>query len=90
MSVSSLRPGYYFSKEATNELIKINEDSKVWIVPIFHLDFPVLLDYPEVNNIARGSVAYGDYGLARKEIQDALKDRNQSTVRTFLVTVVCN
>ena len=85
MSANSLKPGYYFSKEATHELLKIDEDSKAWIVPICHLDFPVLLDSPEINNMARGSIAYGDYGLARKEIQDALKDTNQNTVRIFLL-----
>ena len=83
MAANSLKPGYYFSREGTHELLKIDEESKAWIVPIYHLDHPGLLAYPEVNNIARGSIAYGDYGTARKEIQEALKDKSYSTVSFF-------
>jgi len=57
----------------------IDEESKVWIVPILLLDYPALLDYPEVKNIALGSCTSGDYGLARKEIQKALHDITEST-----------
>ena len=78
-----LKPGYYYSKEATNELWKVDEEFKIWIVPIILLDYPVLLDYPEVKSIATGSLTYGDYGLARKEIQDALKDTTSSKVGIF-------
>ena len=84
ISAHPLKPGYYYSKESTNELWKVDEEFKIWIVPIILLDYPVLLDYPEVKSIATGSLTYGDYGLARKEIQDALNDATLSTVGIFL------
>ena len=94
-----LKPGYYYSKESTHELMKIDEESKIWIVPTLLLDYPVLLDYPEVKNTATGSFTYGDYGPARKEIQDILKDSASSTVGIFCfhrfaicfrIVAVCN
>ena len=80
MSQKAWKTGYYYSKQCTNELLMIDEESKVWIVPILLLDYPALLDYPEVKNIALGSCTFGNYGLARKEIQEALNDTTESTV----------
>ena len=80
MSQKAWKTGYYYSKQSTNELLMIDEESKVWIVPILLLDYPALLDYPEVKNIALGSCTSGDYGFARKEIQEALHDTTESTV----------
>ena len=31
-----LKPGYYYSKEATNELWKVDEEFKIWIVLKFN------------------------------------------------------
>ena len=84
MSQKAWKTGYYYSKQCTNELLMIDEESKVWIVPILLLDYPALLDYPEVKKIALGSCTSGDYGLARKEIQKALHDTTESTVEIYL------
>ena len=84
-----LKKGYYYSKQATNELMKIDDDFKVWILPLMILDFPVLLDYPEVKHIGTGSFDFGDYGHARKEIQEALNDSTLSTVRTLIFRIFC-
>ena len=78
-----LLKGFYYSKESTHELLKIDEDFTVWILPVTLLDYPALLDYPEVKLKATGSISFGDYGLARKEIQDALKDTTSSKVGIF-------
>ena len=64
--------------------LKIDDELKVWIVPITLLDYPALLDYPEVKNKATGSISFGDYGPARKEIQEAMNDFTFSTVGIFL------
>ena len=80
MSQKAWKTGYYYSKQSSHELLMIDEESKVWIVPIHLLDYPALLDYPEVKNTALGSCTFGDYGLARKEIQEALHDTTESTV----------
>ena len=81
MTTQQLKKGYYYSKQETSELLMIDEESKVWIVPIILLDYPALLEYPEVKNSATGSFSFGDFGLAKKEIQEALQDKTQSTVR---------
>ena len=46
----TLRKGYYYSKQRTNELLKTSDQSEgeVWVIPVMLLDYPVLLDYPEV------------------------------------------
>ncbi len=80
MSEIKLKKGYYYSKENTDELWIIDEQSKVWIVPITLLEYPALLDYPEVKNVGSGSIAYGDYGPAHKELQQSLNDLKLSTV----------
>ena len=56
------------------------KNQKFGLFPYSFLDYPALLDYPEVKNIALGSCTSGDYGLARKEIQEALHDTTESTV----------
>ena len=40
MSQKVLKTGYYYSKQSTHELLMIDEESKVWIVPIHLLDYP--------------------------------------------------
>jgi hypothetical protein len=87
MSKKAWKTGYYYSKQSSHELLMIDEESKVWIVPIHLLDYPALLDYPEVKNTALGSFTFGDYGLARKEIQEALHDTTESTVGIYLFKV---
>ena len=84
MSKITLRKGYYYSKERTNELLKSNGQSEVWVVPIMLLDYPVLLDYPEVKG-SKGTFAIGDYGVARKEIQEAINDTTKSTVGIYWI-----
>ena len=79
-----LLKGFYYSKESTHELLKIDEDFTVWILPVTLLDYPALLDYPEVKLKATGTISFGDYGLARKEILEALKDLSLSTVGTAM------
>lgn len=79
-----LLKGFYYSKESTHELLMIDEDFKVWILPVTLLDYPALLDYPEVKLKATGSISFGDYGLARKEILEALNDSSLSTVGTAM------
>ena len=78
----TLRKGYYYSKQRTSDLLKSDGQSVVWVVPIMLLDYPVLLDYPEVKG-SKGTFTIGDYGLARKEIQEAMKDTTKSTVGIY-------
>ena len=80
MSGNPLKKGYYYSKENTHRLLKVDDKSKVWIIPIFLLDYPALLDYPEVKSSATVTFAYGDFGLAREEIQKVLNDSTSGTV----------
>ena len=78
----TLRKGYYYSKQRTNDLLKTNGESEVWVVPVMLLEYPVLLDYPEVKG-SKGTFTIGDYGLARKEIQEAINDTTKSTVGIY-------
>ena len=80
MSVNPLKKGYYYSRENTHRLLKVDDKSKVWIIPIFLLDYPVLLDYPEVKSSVTASFAYGDFGIAREEIQKVLNDSTSGSV----------
>ena len=82
MSKLTIRKGYYYSKQRTTQLLKTNGQSEVWFVPIMLLDYPVLLDYPEVKG-SKGTFTVGDFGLARKEIHEAINDTTKSTVRIY-------
>ena len=84
MSELTLRKGYYYSKQRTNELLKTSGQSEgeVWVIPVMLLDYPVLLDYPEVKG-SKATFTIGDYGLARKEIQEAINDTTKSTVGIY-------
>ena len=105
ISKVTLRKGYYYSKQRTDILLKSNGQSEVWYVPIMLLDYPALMDNPEVKGCishlmglllgryskrkhsSKGTFAIGDYGLARKEIQDVINDITKSTVGIYSIFV---
>ena len=84
MSKITLRTGYYYSKQRANELLKTTDQSEVWVVPIILLDYPALLNYPEVKG-SKGTFTIGDYGLAGNKIQEAINDTTKSTVGIYCI-----